>query len=137
MKKKKYTVILLTVVFILSGHSIPNQKDCKKLLGKNFISDEQEYRAEFNSENKAFFHATFFRNTTYRIAACYDESAIVKFTVSDHQGNIIFTNSDYNHASYWDFFFENTVDCIVTVELTKESVKTNKRTALLLIGFKE
>lgn len=125
------------VFIMLSGHSIPNPKDCKNILGKDFISDEQEYRAEFDSENKAYFHSTFFRNTTYRVVACFDDSSVVKFTVTDHQKNMIFSNSDYNYTSSWDFFFENTVDCIITLELTKESVKTNKGTALLLIGFKK
>jgi hypothetical protein len=137
MNRNSYKILLLAVFIIFSSHSVPNQKDCKNLLGKNYISDEQEYRAEFNSENKAYFHATFFRNTNYRIAACNDGKGPVKFTVIDHQKNMIFSNSDYNYASSWDFFFENTVDCIIIVERTEEFDKSNNRTALLLIGFKK
>jgi hypothetical protein len=137
MNRNSYKILLLAIFIIFSGHSVPIQKDCKDLLGKNYISDEQEYRAEFNSENKAYFHATFFRNTTYRIAACYEGKGPVKFSVTDHLENIFFSNSDHNYAPFWDFFFENTVDCIITVELTEESDKANKGTALLLIGFKK
>jgi hypothetical protein len=137
MNRKNYSVILLTVFILFTGSSVPNKKDCKNLLDKEFISNEQEYRAEFNSENKAYFHATFFRNSTYRITACNNESDVVKFSVADHEGNMIFSNSDYDFISFWDFFFENTVDCIITVERTEETVKTVKGTALLLIGFKK
>lgn len=131
------TGLLLTVIILASGYTSSVRNDCRNFLGKDYISDEQEYRAEFNSENKADFHAAFFRNTTYRIAVCHEESYGVKFTVKDHEGNMIFTNSDYNHSPSWDFFFENTVDCVITVELTEQNVKPNKGAALLLIGFKK
>lgn len=131
------TGLLLTVIILASGYTGSVKNDCKSLLGKDYISDEQEYRADFNSENKAYFHATFFRNTTYRIAVCHEESYVMKFSVTDHEGNLIFSNMEYNYSPTWDFFFENTVDCIITIELPEENSKTTKGAALLLIGFKK
>lgn len=93
--------------------------------------------AEFNHEGKAFFHSTFYRNTTYRIIACQDQTGVVKFTVSDHQENLIFSNEEFDYSPYWDFLFENTVDCIITVERLDNNELNNQGTATLLIGFKK
>lgn len=130
-------IFLLLALISLSGFTRLSRKDCRVFLTKDFISDEQEYKADFNEQNKAYFHSTFFGNTTYRIVACSDQTEIVKFSVSDHQGNLIFSNENYNYAPFWDFKFEHTVDCVITIELIDSSETNFDATALLLIGFKK
>jgi hypothetical protein len=136
-KNQLVSVTLLILFFLLSGTIHLSRKDCRLHLDKTFISDEQEYIAEFNQEGKAFFHSTFYRNTTYRIIVCREQEGFVKYTISDHQENLIFSNEEYNYTPYWNFLFENTVDCIITVEKLDNNVSNNQATATLLIGFRK
>src|SRR3954467_3035802 len=69
----------------------------------NFVSDGQVYTA-FLDREKAEFKTTFFGGSTYRIATTAgDDDTYVIFTVSDMQGNVLFTNKNYKNSPYWDF----------------------------------
>ncbi len=110
---------------------------CAKHLETKFISDGQQYRALLmNTEETAEFHSTFYGGTIYRVAACTgltDGNLI--FTVKDAEGNLLFTNSDYKNAPYWDFKINNTLDCIIEAKLDSKSPRSGR--AVILIGFKQ
>jgi len=110
---------------------------CAKHLEAKFISDGQQYRALLmNAEETAEFHTTLYGGTLYRIAACTgltDGNLI--FTIKDAEGNVLFTNSEFKNAAYWDFKVINTVDCVIEAKL--DSKVTSSGRAVILIGFKQ
>ncbi|PCH93808.1 MAG: hypothetical protein COB85_06405 [Bacteroidetes bacterium] len=91
----------------------------------SFISDAQDYRALLSGNEGAVFMATFFSGNKYRICACTDIGAPLSFTVADHQGNVLFTNKDYENAPYWDLDFPVTIDCKITISLPPETAKAS------------
>jgi len=110
---------------------------CAKHLESKFISDGQTYRALLmNAEENAEFHSTLYGGTIYRIAACTgltDGNLI--FTVKDAEGNMIFTNSEFKNAPYWDFKVTNTLDCVIEAKLDSKNPSSGR--AVILIGFKQ
>ena len=109
---------------------------CEKHLEAQFISDGQQYRALLmNQEETAEFHTTLYGGTTYRVAACTGlEDGNLIFNVKDGEGNLLFTNSEYQNAPYWNFKVNNTVDCIIEAKLANSS---GSGRAVILIGFKQ
>ena len=97
----------------------------------SFTSDAQDYRALLGPNEGAEFMATFFSGNKYRICACTDTGVPLSFTVSDHKGNVLFTNKDYENAPYWDLDFPVTIDCKISVSVpsgaaTAEEAKTDE-----------
>ncbi len=91
----------------------------------SFISDAQDYRALLSGNESAEFIATFFSGNKYRICACTDIGAPLSFTVSDHKGNVLFTNKDYENAPYWDLEFPVTINCKISVSLPPETIEAS------------
>jgi hypothetical protein len=110
---------------------------CAKHLEAKFISDGQQYRALLlNSDETAEFHTTFFGNTIYRIAACSGMTdGNLVFYVYDKDRHLLFTNSEYKNAPYWDFKINSTLDC--TIEAKLDAGHQGSGCAVLLIGFKQ
>jgi len=108
---------------------------CKKHLSSKFLSDGQSYRALLVNQEVAEFHSTLFGGTTYRFAACSGTSdGNLIFSVFDKERNLLFTNSEYKNAPYWDFKVTSSLDCIIETQL---NVKTSSSgCSVLLIGFK-
>lgn len=109
---------------------------CVKHLTAGFISDGQNYRALLLNQEVAEFHATFFGGSTYRIAACSGSSdGNLIFSIFDKDRNLLFTNSEFKNAPYWDFKIENTIDCIIEAQLASANAASG--CAVLLMGFKQ
>jgi len=112
-------------------------KVCEKNLkgaNNNFVSDGQVYTA-FLDREKAEFKTTFFGGSVYRIAATAGEDdTYVIFTVSDLEGNLLFTNKNYKNAPYWDFKVPKTIPVVITTELDMDKKVTG--CAVMMIGFK-
>jgi hypothetical protein len=109
---------------------------CYKHMTRQFISDGQQYRALLLNSEVAEFSATFFGNTTYRIAACSglkDGQLVIR--IFDKQRNLLFTNSEHKNAPYWDFKFLSSLDCIIEAQLLDQNAKSG--CAVLLISFKQ
>lgn len=110
---------------------------CLKNLGRQFVSDGQNYRSLLLDEEVAEFHATFYGGSTYRLAACSGMGAgNLIFKVYDKDRNLLFSNSDHKNAPYWDFKFKGTMDCIIEAMLDKNKA-ISSGCAVLLIGFKQ
>ena len=110
---------------------------CNKHLTAKFISDGQQYRALLlNNQETAEFRTTFYGGTVYRVAACsgMNDGQLI-FRVKDKDGKLIFTNSEYRNAPYWDFNVTSTLDC--TIEAQLDGSNSGSGCAVLLIGFKQ
>jgi hypothetical protein len=141
----KLSKIILAITLSFTGVAFSHDcesivKTCESYLnGKNgnvkFISDGQVYTA-FLDREKAEFKTTFFGGSTYRIAASAGtDDDFVIFTVKDPKGNVLFTNSKYKNAPYWDFKVQKTIPVTIETELDLDKKVTG--CAVMLIGFKQ
>jgi len=109
---------------------------CDKHISSEFISDGQNYRSLLLDDEIAEFNMTLYGGNTYRFAACSglaDGNLI--FSVYDKERNLLFTNSEYATAPYWDFKITNTLDCIIEANLNPDNLASG--CAVLLVGFKQ
>jgi hypothetical protein len=131
------SIILSTVTFSYGQDCEALVLSCEKHLkgpNNNFVSDGQVYTA-FLDREKAEFKTTFFGGSTYRIAATAgDDDSYVIFTVSDLDGNLLFTNKNYKNSAYWDFKVPSTIPVVITTELDLDKKVTG--CAVMMIGFK-
>ena len=103
--------------------------------GSVFVSDGQTHEALLDGE-PAEFETTFFGGSTYRIAATGGTADnYVVFTIYDMNGQVLFTNSKYDNAPYWDFNVTSTIPVRVEAKLD-EDLKVSGCIALM-IGFKK
>jgi hypothetical protein len=142
MKKGILKLVLVIGGFITINSASAQIADtvatqCAKHLENTFISDGQQYRALLmNSDETAEFHTTLYGGTLYRIAACSGlTDGNLVFSVYDSERNLLFTNSDYKNAPYWDFKITNTLDCVIEAKLSGGAQGSGR--AVLLIGFKQ
>jgi len=140
--KKSNIIKSLTLVFGLIAYSTSfAQCDsiatlCDKHISSNFISDGQDYRSLLLEDEIAEFSMTLYGGSTYRFAACSGLSdGNLLFSVYDKERNLLFTNTDYANAPYWDFKINNTLDCIIEANLNPSSSASG--CAVLLVGFKQ
>jgi hypothetical protein len=146
MKKLRYLYILAfaSILFTNSGYGQSDSllKFCAKNMGKQFISDGQQYFSLLNGVEVAEFRATFFAGATYRIAACsgMSEGKII-FTLYDstdpQKRKELYSNRNYHNTPYWDFKFASTMECVIEAQLDPKSPGPGSGIALLLIGFKK
>lgn len=139
MKKILFLLTLSIVTFSYSQDCERIVQDCKELLQKDsktsFISDGQVYSA-FLDREKAEFKTTLYGGTTYRIAASAGSSEnYVIFTVKDPEGNILFSNKNYNNAPYWNFDVSETLPVTIETELDQDLKVTG--CVVMMIGFKK
>lgn len=109
---------------------------CAKHITRDFISDGQQYRALLLGEEISEFHATFYGGSTYRISGCSGLSdGNLIFRLFDEERNLLFSNSDFKNAPYWDFEVKSTLNCIIEAQL--DPTMLNSGCAVMLIGFKQ
>ncbi|MBL7890402.1 MAG: hypothetical protein JNL24_12675 [Bacteroidia bacterium] len=142
MKKGLLKIALVLLGFIAVNSASAQISDtvansCAKHLGNQFISDGQQYRALLmNADETAEFHTTLYGGTIYRIAACSGLSdGNLVFSVYDSEHNLLFTNSEFKNAPYWDFKINSTLDC--TIEARLDGAQAGSGRAVVLIGFKQ
>ena len=129
-------LLLLTAPFA-AGQTMcePIADRCEQHIAGEFIPDGQFYRALLQGDEVAEFAVTLFRGTTYRVSGCSgDRDGVLMFSVYDKDHTLLFTNSEYGNAPFWDFVVKNTMD--VTIEATLDPSKAGSGCAVLLMGFK-
>lgn len=135
------TILLLAVILgagMAQAQTLcePIADRCERHITREYIPDGQFYRALLQGEEVAEFGLTLFGGTTYRVAACSGESdGILQFSVYDQEHTLLYTNSEYQNAPYWDLVIENTLD--VTIEATLDPTMAGSGCAVLLVGFKK
>ena len=137
-------------IFLLTAMVIPSvlfaQTKCdtlgaivKGMLSENnetFYSNGQSYKYFLAEDENTEIITTFYEGTTYRIATSAGlEDDYMIFEVLDQDRNLLFTNSDFLNASYWDFEVENTIECIIEAKLDPN--KKLDGCAELIIAFKK
>lgn len=142
MKKGILKLVLVVGGFITINSASAQIADtiatqCARHLENQFISDGQQYRALLmNADETAEFHTTLYGGTLYRIAACSGLSdGNLIFSVYDSERNLLFTNSEFKNAPFWDFKITNTLDCVIEAKLSGGANGSGR--AVLLIGFKQ
>jgi hypothetical protein len=142
MKKVLLKLVLIVGIFI-TGNTMSAQisdtvaTTCAKHLESTFISDGQQYRALLvNADETAEFHTTLYGGTLYRIAGCTGlKDGNLVFSVYDTEHNLLFSNSEFKNAPYWNFKVKNTLDCIIEAKLDATAQGSGR--AVVLIGFKQ
>ncbi len=142
MKKGIFKMVLVICGFIIVNTASAQISDtvsniCAKHLESQFISDGQQYKALLmNADETAEFHTTLYGGTLYRIAACsgLNDGNLI-FSVYDTERNLLFTNSEFKNAPYWDFKIKNTLDCVIEAKLNGSAAGSGR--AVVLIGFKQ
>lgn len=137
MKKILFTMALSVVLLpLMSMAQTESAMDkCREHIVEPFISDGQSYTVLLTEEDVAEFYVTFYGGTTYRLVGyCGEDDGNLAFSVYDQERNMLFTNRDFENTPYWDFKFENTMDCIIEAEIDSKEIKSG--IAVMLVGFK-
>lgn len=142
MKKGIFKMVLVICGLIIVNTASAQISDtvsniCARHLESQFISDGQQYKALLmNSDETAEFHTTLYGGTLYRIAACsgLNDGNLI-FSVYDTERNLLFTNSEFKNAPYWDFKIKNSLDCVIEAKLNGSAAGSGR--AVVLIGFKQ
>ncbi len=135
----KFYILLCFSLPLFSKSDVYAQCDgiantCEQHIIREFISDGQAYRALLSGADVAEFETTLLGGNTYRIAACSGTSdSNLIFRIFDEEKNLLFSNSDYSNAPYWDFSIENTM--VLTIEATLDVTRSTSGCAVLVIGF--
>jgi len=135
--KKIYLLFILFSLFKIDANA---QLDslityCSNHLQYPYMSDGQQYRAMLTSGETAQFNMTFYGGATYRIVAATEpKDASVIFRLYDKNQNELFSNSNYNNSTYWDFKFTSTVECYLEAELPDGKPSGF---VIMFIGFKQ
>ncbi len=108
---------------------------CQSHITDDFLSDGQHYRALLLTDQVAEFNATLYGGSLYRLAACTGtQDGNLVFRVFDKEQNLIFRNSEFKNAPYWDFMVKSTLDVIIEAEL--DPIAGASGCAVMLMGFK-
>lgn len=108
---------------------------CAGYLPYPYMSDGQQYRALVTSGEVAEFSITFYGGATYRVVTASEpkENSVI-FRLYDEKYNELFSNSDFDNSTYWDFTFKSTVDCLIEAELPPEK---SSGFVIMYLGFKQ
>ena len=136
MKKLLLGFIFLSIFFFNANAQLDSIITyCTNYLQFPYISDGQQYQALLTEGETAEFRMTFYGGATYRVVTATepnDGSAI--FRLYDIKYNELFSNTDYNNSTYWDFKFASTVDCLIEVELPPGK---KSGFVIMFLGFKQ
>lgn len=142
MKHKLFIVLAIVFAGVFYSQSASAQCDsianicAKNNIGKEYISDGQSYRALLVDDQVAEFRATLYGGSTYRMAACTGfTDGNLYFRIFDEERNLLFDNSEYSNAPYWDFEIKSTINCTIEAQLNSSKNLTSG-CAVLLMGFK-
>lgn len=138
---KRYILPLVFALFSLASFESNAQCDtvatfCNSLMTTEYISDGQQYRTLLFQDETAEFFTTFYGGATYRVSACsgFEEGNLI-FRIFDAERNLLFENTAYNNAGFWDFTFTDTQEC--TIEAQLDNAAAGSGCAVVLIGFSE
>ena len=110
------------------------EADCRGNFQHPYIVTNQPFKALLAGDEIAEFKLTMFSGTTYRISAGSAGNKYIIFSVFDSNHNLLFTNKDYENASYWDFQVEGYMDCIVEAKLDNSIAQSGF--AIIMTGFR-
>lgn len=134
MKKLLFSLFSVLIAQLTIAQCDITADICQDHITGNYLSDGQHYRALLLENQVAEFNATLYGGSTYRFAACSGtQDGNLQFRVYDKERNLIFRNTEYQNAPYWDFKLESTMDVIIEAEL--DPIAGSSGCAVMLIGF--
>lgn len=94
---------------------LPAQESCESLISDDFIRHERDFRVPVGNDD-VYFEVTFYKNYTYRVVICSeDQEEQIEWDLIDINRNLLFSNVQFDLSPYWDFTFENTVECLIRI----------------------
>jgi hypothetical protein len=114
---KRLIPFLLSICWLTNGWSqcVESLRAAEAALGKSFIANPQFHEAILSKSDSLTFESVWLANNTYRIATSASEEEQIDIRLFDQNNQLIFSGSEFNYPSKWDFFIENsmTVKCVV------------------------
>lgn len=107
---------------------------CDNHLNDGFVSDGQYYTYTLQQGEIKQTKITLMGGNIYRIAACAMQTQQLQFSLIDASGTVLYSNTGFDYAPYWDFEIKQTIECVITIQNNDSSIKTDK--AILIIGYK-
>ncbi len=144
MKKIIY-ITLIALTFLYSNNTSAQCKKFANEVGKPllrpYISNGQLNTTSLSEGDAAELIVTFYSRQKYRIVVCSEENLKnVTFTLSDLNGNVFFTNADYDFINHWDFKTSTTQKLRIEVKVPKDknnkSEETETGCVSILVGFR-
>ncbi len=130
-------IVILTIGFSAGINSQPSERvysDCFLKVQDGFVHNSQPMKALLTGTEVAEFRATLFEGNVYRIATCSPGDQKIWFSVYDTNNNLLFSSTQQNFSSSWDFKMEGNMECIIEAGLMPGSGDSGM--ALVLVGFK-
>ena len=128
---------LLSICWLTNGWSQCDEslRAAEAALGKSFIANPQFHEAILSQNDSLTFESVWLANNTYRIATSASEEEQIDIRLFDQNNQLIFSGSEFNYPSKWDFFIENsmTVKCVVR----PVQVAASPSCLTVLTGFKK
>ncbi len=141
MKSSRIITILFVAIFTLGVAAGTNSQatekvysECFLTVQKGFVHNSQPMKALLTGSEVAEFRTTLFEGNIYRIATCSPTDKKIWFSVYDTNNNLLFSSTQQNYSSSWDFKMEGNMECIIEAGLMPGSGDSGM--ALVLIGFK-
>lgn len=129
--------IFFSLLFSSGTSSQPADKiysDCFLEIQNGFVHNSQPMKALLTGSEVAEFRTTLFEGNIYRIATCSPNDKKIWFSVYDTNNNLLFSSTQQNFSSSWDFRMEGNMECVIEAGLMPG--KGDSGMALVLIGFK-
>lgn len=134
------TILFITLISFSYASNINSQRtgeigvNCLQQIRNGFIPNSQPMKALLTGSEVAEFRTTLFEGNTYRIATCSPTDKKIWFSVYDNNKNLLFSSTQQQHSSAWDFKMEGNMECIIEAGLMPGG--DDSGLALVLIGFK-
>jgi hypothetical protein len=113
----KLLPFFLSICWMTNGWSQCEESlnSAEAALGKSFIVNPQFNSAVLSVSDSLTFESVWLANNTYRIATSAGEKEQIDIRLFDQNNQLIFSGSEFNYPSKWDFFIENsmTIKCVV------------------------
>ena len=134
----KIAALIIAFLMILpSGFSQCTSlaESCSKSISSGYIVDPHFFSAQISSGDVASFRAIWLKDQTYRLAVCTSDNLPADWMVYDENGTLLFSNSEFESATQWDFLCEHTMHVQLVVRLNKDAIQP--ACVALIHGFKK
>lgn len=137
---KHFVILVICISFVcFAQQTYAQQKKsaielCDNYMNDGFISDGQYYLQTLQKDEVKKTKITLMGGNIYRIAACAENTKQLQFSIVDVQGNVLYTNTKFEYAPYWDFEIKETIECTITITNNDTTIPKDK--SILIIGYK-
>ncbi|MFN5620973.1 MAG: hypothetical protein ACK478_06715 [Flavobacteriales bacterium] len=134
----KFAALIIALAACLSngfGQCFSMAETCSKSIGNAYLLDPSFFNAEISPSDVASFRAIWLKEQTYRLAVCSSDNLSAEWMVYDENGTLLFSNTEFESATQWDFLCEHTMHVQLVVRLNKNAVQP--ACVAIVHGFKK